>query len=36
MVPDINSYFQGINRGSQLYPNDVTTNLVLFLFVPKF
>ena len=30
MLPDINSYFQGINRGSPLYPNDVTTNLVLY------
>ena len=29
MLPDINSYFQGINRGSLLYPNDVTTNLLL-------
>ena len=33
MLPDINSYFQGINRGSLLYPNDVTTNLVLYNFI---
>ena len=33
MLPDINSYFQGINRGSLLYPNDVTTNLVLYNYI---
>ena len=33
MLPDINSYFQGINRGSQIYPNDVTTNLVLYNYI---
>ena len=33
MQPDINSYFQGINRGSLLYPNDVTTNLVLYNYI---
>ena len=30
---DINSYFQEINRGSLLYPNDVTTNLVLYNYI---
>ena len=29
-IPEINSYFQGINRGSLLYPNDTTTNFVLY------
>ena len=33
MLPDINSYFQGINRGSLLYPNDITTNLVLYNYI---
>ena len=33
MLPDINSYFQGITRGSLLYPNDVTTNLVLYNYI---
>ena len=33
MLPDINSYFQGINRGPQLYPNDVTTNFVLYNYI---
>ena len=33
MLPDINSYFQGINRDSLLYPNDVTTNLVLYNYI---
>ena len=33
MLPDINNYFQGINRGSLLYPNDVTTNLVLYNYI---
>ena len=33
MLPDINRYFQGINRGSLLYPNDVTTNLVLYNYI---
>ena len=31
--PDINTYFQGINRGSLLYPNDVTTNFVLYNYI---
>ena len=29
-VPKINSYFQGINKGSLLYPNDTTTNFVIY------
>ena len=33
MLPDINSYFQGINRGPLLYPNDLTTNLVLYNYI---
>ena len=33
MLPDINSYFQGINRDSLLYPNDVTTNFVLYNYI---
>ena len=33
MLPDINSYFQGINRGSLLYPNDITTNIVLYNYI---
>ena len=33
MLPDINSYFQGINRGPLLYPNDVTTNLVRYNYI---
>ena len=33
MLPDINNYFQGINRGSLLYPNDVTANLVLYNYI---
>ena len=33
MLPDINSYFQGINRGSLLYPNDITINLVLYNYI---
>ena len=33
MLPDINSYFQVINRGSLLYPNCVTTNLVLYNYI---
>ena len=32
MLPDINSYFQGINRGSPLYPN-VTSNLVQYNYI---
>ena len=32
-IPEINSYFQGINRGSLLYPNDIITNFVLFNYV---
>ena len=26
-IPEINSYLQGINRGSILDPNDTTTSL---------
>ena len=33
MLPDINSYFQGISRGSLLYPNDVTINVVQYNYV---
>ena len=33
MQPDINSHFQGIDKGSLLYPNDVTTNLVLYNYI---
>ena len=33
MLPDIDSYFQGINRGSLLDPNDVTTNLDLYNYI---
>ena len=33
MLLDINRYFQGINRGFLLYPNDVTTNLVLYNYI---
>ena len=33
MLPDMNSYFQGINRGSLLYPNDVITNLILYNYI---
>ena len=29
----INSYFQRINRGSLLYPNDTTANAVLYNYV---
>ena len=29
-IPEINSYFQGINRGSLLYPTDITTNFILY------
>ena len=32
-IPEINSYFKGINRGSLLYPNDTTTNFVLYNYV---
>ena len=32
-IPEINCYFQGINRGSLLYPNDITTNFVLYNYV---
>ena len=32
-IPEINSYFQGINRGFLLYPNDITTNFVLYNYV---
>ena len=30
---EINSYFRGINRDSLLYPNDTTTNFVIFHYV---
>ena len=33
MLPDINSYFQVINRCSLLYPNCVTTNLELYNYI---
>ena len=32
-IPEINSYFQEINRGSLLYPHDITTNFVLYNYV---
>ena len=32
-IIEINSYFQGINRGSLWYPNDTTTNFVLYNYV---
>ena len=32
-IPEINSYFQEINRGSLLYPNDITTNFLLCNYV---
>ena len=32
-ISEINSYFQVINRGSLLYPNDTTINFVLYNFV---
>ena len=32
-IPEINSYFQVINRGSLLYPNNITTNFVLYNYV---
>ena len=32
-IPEINSYFQGINRGCLLYPNDITANFVLYNYV---
>ena len=32
-IPEINSYFQEINRSSLLYPNDITTNFVLYDYV---
>ena len=32
-VPEINSYFQEIYRGSLLYPNDTTINFVLYNYV---
>ena len=32
-IPEINSYFLGINRGSLLYPNDTTPNIVLCNYV---
>ena len=30
---EINRNFQGINKGSLLYPNDTTTNFVLYNYV---
>ena len=32
-IPEINSYFQGINRGSLLQPNDITANFILYNYV---
>ena len=32
-IPKINSYFREINRGSLLYPNDTTTDLVMCIYV---
>ena len=32
-IPEINSYFQWINRGSLFYPNDTTTNFVIYNYV---
>ena len=32
-IPEINSCFQGINRGSLLYPIDIITNFVLYNYV---
>ena len=32
-IPEINSYFRGINRGSLLHPNDITTNFVIYNYV---
>lgn len=32
-IPEMNSYFQGINRGSLLYSNDKTINFVLYYVV---
>ena len=32
-IPEINSYFRGINRGSLLYPNNTTTNFVTYNYV---
>ena len=32
-IPEMYSYFQGINRVSHLYPNDTTTNFVLHYYV---
>ena len=32
-IPEINSYFQRINRGSLLYPYDITTNFLLYNYV---
>ena len=32
-IPELNSYFPEINRGSLLYPNHLTTNFVLYNYV---
>lgn len=32
-IAELNSYFQGINRGSLLYPNDITNNFVLYNYI---
>ena len=32
-IPEINSYFRRINRGSLLYPNDTTANFVIYHYV---
>ena len=32
-IPEINSYFGGINRGSLFYPNDTTRNFVCYNFI---
>ena len=32
-ISEINSYFQEINKGSLLYPNDATTNFVLYNYI---
>ena len=32
-IPEMNSYFQGNNSGSHLYPNDTTANFVLYNYI---
>ena len=32
-IPEMNSYFQGINRSSLFYSDDTTTNFVLYIYV---